>query len=613
MRNYTLVLIFLIISQLLIAQSIERIEPPNWWVGMKNTSLQLMVYGKKIGDATVQINYPGVRVEKISQTPNPNYIFVDLTISPTAKAGQFDLVFSTDKKTFATKKYELKARSSNSANRKGFDNTDVLYLITPDRFANGDPSNDQVKGLKELPNRSNEGGRHGGDVEGLRQSLDYVKEMGFTAIWLNPVLENDMEEYSYHGYSTTDFYRVDPRFGTNSSYQKMAQEAQQKGIKLIMDMIVNHCGSFHWWMDDLPFPDWINQWPEYTQTNHQKTVVQDPYASAADKKQFVDGWFVPTMPDLNQRNVYMANYLVQNSIWWIEFAGLSGIRMGTYPYPDMDYMTEWTRRVMEEYPHFNVVGEEWNLDPSIVAYWQKDKDNPNGYTSDLKSIMDFPLQASVSKALVSEEKWGSGWITLYEALAKDFIYADPSMLVTFPDNHDMSRFYTQVNEDYDLFKLGIVYYMTMRGIPQIYYGTEILMGNPNSTSHGEIRSDFPGGWAGDQVNGFTGEGLSQQQKSAQEFFKNILNWRKTANLVHFGKLMHFKPQDGVYVYFRYNDREKLMVVLNKNKGATSLSLDRFEEMLEGVKGGTDVLSGKRLLFKNSLDLVPMGALVIELE
>ena len=350
------------------------------------------------------------------------------------------------------------------------------------------------------------------------------------------------------------------------------------------------------------------------QTNHRKTLLQDPHAAAADKKVFSDGWFVPTMPDLNQRNPMMANYLTQLSIWWIEYAHLNGIRMDTYPYPDMDYMTEWTRRIMEEYPNFNIVGEEWYEEqPTIVAYWQKGKVNPNGYTSELKSVMDFPIRYATQKALTEEESWSSGWIDLYEMLALDFLYPDPYELVIFPDNHDMSRIFSQVDEDYDLYKLAIAFYATTRGVPQIYYGTEILMKNPGTTDHGIIRSDFPGGWPGDAVNGFTGRGLTEQQKDAQQYMRKLLNWRKSNEVIHKGKLTHFIPQDGVYVYFRHHEGQKVMVVLNKNKEPYNLKLKRFAEMIGDAKKGRDIVSGEPITIHGSFELEPMAPMIIELQ
>lgn len=590
---------------------INRIEPPNWWVGMKNTTLQLLIYGDQIGDFNPEINYAGITITQITKVPNPNYLFLDLQIAPETKAGDVKIDFKKDGKIVESHSYPLWERDAGSAEREGFNNSDVMYLITPDRFANGDASNDAVAGLREAPNRTNKGGRHGGDIQGIRDHLDYIKDLGFTAIWLNPVLENDMETYSYHGYSTTDYYKIDSRFGSNESYRTFCKESKDAGIKMIMDIIVNHCGSFHWWMDDLPTKDWVNFSEEpYVGTNHRKTVIQDPHVAKVDYQTMVDGWFVKTMPDLNQRNPLLATYLIQNSIWWIEYSYLAGIRMDTYPYPHQWFMTDWTKAIMEEYPDFNIVGEEWNSNPAIVAYWQRGKQNPNGYTSDLRSLMDFPVQLACREALTQKEAWGDGWIGLYEMIANDFQYADPDNLVIFPDNHDMMRFYSQINEDFDLFKLGIVFYATTRGIPQFYYGTEILM--TSTDDHGIVRTDFPGGWPGDKVNARTGAGLSNKQKETQAFFKKILQWRKDKTAIHTGKLIHFEPKDGIYVYFRYNDTNKIMVVLNKGK-QKNLELARFEELLHDVKGGKEVLTETKYSMQGSLEVPANGPMIIELE
>ncbi|MCB0519880.1 MAG: glycoside hydrolase family 13 protein [Lewinellaceae bacterium] len=591
---------------------ITHMEPPNWWVGMKNPNVQLLVHGEGVGNLTPTLQYPGVKLEMAIKVKNPNYLFLDLVVDKTAKPGTVKIDFAQNGKTVESRTWELLQREAGAAERQGFNNADVLYLITPDRFANGDPNNDQVAGLQEKPNRSLAGGRHGGDIEGMRQHLDYVSDMGFTAIWLNPVLENDMQAYSYHGYSTTDFYKVDPRYGSNESYRQLAEEAKIKGVKLIMDMIVNHCGLEHWWMKDPPMDDWINFPDKYQETNHRKSVIQDPHASQLDHKIFTDGWFVPTMPDLNQRNPLMATYLTQNSIWWVEYLGLAGIRMDTYPYPDMDYMADWTKALMTEYPNFNIVGEEWHENPAIVSYWQKGKVNTNGYTSDLKSLMDFPLQAALSRALNNPDP-NRCWDILYETMAQDFLYPDPMSLVVFPDNHDMSRIFTQVNEDFDLFKLAIAYTLTTRGIPQLYYGTEILMKNPGTQDHGIIRSDFPGGWAGDAIDGFNGKGLTNQQQEAKAFVKKLLTWRKSAPAVQWGKLTHFIHKDGVYVFFRYSQKQRVMVVLNRNPTAKTLELERFAEMLKGYDRGIDVLSGGKFDLKGSIELPAKAPLVLVLE
>ena len=613
MKPLYLFLFILLTPCFLFSQNkIKRVEPPNWWVDMKDSRVQLMIYGEQIGNLDPKIDFPGVRIEQVRKVKSPNYLFLDLIMDQSLEPGTFPIRFFDQDILVDTFSFQFLDREKDPTEMESFNGQDVMYLITPDRFANGDASNDEMPGMTEKLNRSFKGGRHGGDIEGIRQNLDYLAEMGFTAIWLNPLLENNMEEYSYHGYSTTDFYRVDPRFGSNEAYRQLSREARSKGIKLIMDMIVNHCGSFHWWMEDLPMEDWINQWDEMTFTNHKKTLIQDPYAAQIDRKIFIDGWFVITMPDLNQRNELMATYLIQNAIWWIEYLGLAGIRMDTYPYPGGEYMTQWTRRIMEEYPNFNVVGEEWFGDPAIVSYWQKGKVNPDGYTSELKSLMDFPVQQAVVKALNEPETRGTGWITLYEMMAKDFLYADPFELVVFPDNHDMSRIFSQVNEDFDKYKLANTFFLTTRGVPQIYYGTEILMKNPPSGDHGLIRSDFPGGWKGDKVNGFTGEGLTSQQKAARNWMKELLNWRKTASAIHNGQLVHFLPQDGTYVYFRFNEQQKIMVILNKNENDYQLELNRFSELLQSVSEGRDVMSNTVYNMTGSIRLPNKGALVLEL-
>lgn len=589
-------------------EKIDRVEPPFWWAGMKNPTLQLLIHGENIAQLTPKIQYKGLSLERVIKVKNPNYLFLDLKMSENIASGTCNIVFLDGEKVAASYNYEFLTRDKGSAQREGFNNADVLYLITPDRFVNANPDNDSMDGLAEKSNRSFKGGRHGGDIAGIENSLDYIEDLGFTAIWVNPVLENDQEEYSYHGYSTTDFYKVDPRFGSNEAYQALSKKAKAKGVKMIMDMIVNHCGSGHWWMDDLPTDDWLNSTKEYVQTNHKKSVIQDPYGAQIDRQTFVDGWFVRTMPDLNQRNELLGTYLTQNSIWWIEYADLAGIRMDTYPYPDMNYMTDWTKAVMAEYPNFNVVGEEWNGNPAIVAYWQKGKQNSNGYTSELKSLMDFPVQENLVKAL----NVGS-WNPVYEMLANDFLYADPDNLVVFPDNHDMNRFFASVGESLEKFKLGLAFILTTRGIPQIYYGTEILMSNPGNGDHGIIRSDFPGGWQGDRVNGFTGDGLSDQQKEAKAFLKNILQWRKGATALHHGKLLHYVPEHNTYVYFRYTDEKKVMVVLNMGNEVANLDLARFSEGLQNSTSGKEIISGKVYKLSENLTVTAKTAMIIDLD
>lgn len=613
MRKLYLFLISIAFSISTFALNIDRIEPMFWWVGMKNPTVQLMIHGQEIAATEISLNYPGVKIQTISRQENPNYVFIDLSISSEAKAGSFPIQFKKNKKEVVSYTYELKNRELNSANRKGFDGSDVIYLITPDRFVNGNPQNDAVVGMKELPNRAHMNGRHGGDIQGIKNSLDYLSGMGFTSVWLNPVLENNMTQVSYHGYSTTDFYKVDPRYGTNEEYRELGKAIHGKGMKLMMDMIFNHIGSEHWWMNDMPSADWLNFYPEYKITTHRRTINQDPHASEADKKAMSDGWFVPSMPDMNQRNPFLMKYLIQNSIWWTEYVGLDGIRMDTYPYPDKFGMAEWTDRMLEEYPDFYMVGEEWSMNPATVAYWQKGKLNQDGYVSNLPGLMDFPLNNAVVQSLKNPETWGGGLVTLYEALSNDFQFADPEKLVIFPDNHDMSRFYTQLGENVDLLKMGIAYYATTRGIPQLFYGTEILMSNPGTEEHGVIRSDFPGGWAGDQVNAFTGTGLTDKQKQVQDYIRKVLNWRKTNSTVQFGELKHFAPENGIYVYFRYNQSGKVMVVLNKNTQEKTIETDRFSEIMANCTSGKEIISGAEITDLKNLKVPASSAIIIELK
>ncbi len=567
---------------------IDRVDPPNWWVGMKWNEVQLMVYGEDLAGAVPTVSYDGVSIKRSSSLSNSNYKFIDLAINSSAKPGTVEIDLGDAGKI----DFPILEREEGRSNLRGFDNADNIYLITPDRFANGDPGNDNVTGMKERANRDEPCGRHGGDIEGMRKNLDYIKDMGFTAIWLNPLLENDMQDNSYHGYSTTDFYKVDPRYGSNEDYKRLADEAREKGMGIIMDMIVNHIGSEHWWMKDLPADDWLNYPDNYVGTNHRRTTLQDPYASERDKQIFSDGWFVRTMPDLNQRNEYMGIYLIQNAIWWVEYLGLEGIRMDTYPYPDADYMTWWTKAVMDEYPEFSIVGEEWSAMPGQVSFWQRGKKNANGYTSHLTSLMDFPTQQNMVKSLIDPELRWNTWVDLYENLAQDYMYPDPYSLVVFPDNHDMSRIYTQVKENYSWYKMALAYVATMRGVPQIYYGTELLM--TDNGDHCIIRTDYPGGWDGDKVNAFTGKGLSKEQKEARDFMTRLLKWRLTNSAVQTGKLTHFNPEQGAYVYFRYDNSSTVMVAMNKNTKEVELDLSKYAEVVPTWTRVKNILTGESM-------------------
>lgn len=593
--------------------TLERIEPVNWWAGMAQSRLQILLYGEGVGHLNPRVETDGIRILEVVRVENQDYLFLYLELAD-VPAGTYSIEL-LDGDTVATSfEYELLERRAGSAGRAGFDASDVIYLITPDRFANGDPSNDEVEGYSEKINRADKSGRHGGDLQGVIDNLDYIAEMGFTAIWLNPVLENNIER-AYHGYATTDFYKVDPRFGTNEQYRELSRLAAERGIKLIQDMIPNHAGAPHWFVEDPPTKDWINFGGEFVATSHRRQTNQDIYASDYDKRLHADGWFVKVMPDLNQREPLMADYLTQNAIWWVEYADLGGIRVDTWPYPDKAFMAQWTRDILTEYPNLNIVGEEWSLDVPIVAYWQRGKVNHDGYVSHAPSMMDFPLQDAVVESLTDEPReYHEPLLRMYEVLALDYLYPNPANLVIFPDNHDMARFFTQVEEDIDLFKMGLIYFLTMRGIPQIYYGTEILMdSSEDPDDHGIIRTDFPGGWEGDTANAFTGEGLTAQQADAQAFLRKLLNWRKSAEVIHSGRLMHFAPADGVYAYFRYSNDASVMVVFNHNRADVEIDLEPFAERLAGYSTAQDVLNPSIHNLDIALPVPAKTALVLELE
>lgn len=614
-KSSVLLLCFLFLGTISMHAQIDRVEPPFWWSGMQHQELEVMFYGKNIATYEPSIAQ-GVVLSKITRTENPNYIFVMLDLKDLA-AGSYKIDFKKDGKTAFSENYELRQRDPDSNLKQGFDSSDVIYLITPDRFANGAVSNDVVKTMHEKTlDRTDDYGRHGGDIKGITNHLDYIDQMGFTAIWPSPVLTNDMKESSYHGYAMTDFYQVDPRFGTLEDYIELADSAKNKGIKLIMDQVANHIGSEHWWMRDLPARDWINYQGEFLKdtivvTNHRRTTNQDLYASVKDRNLMSQGWFVATMPDLNQRNPLLAKYLIQNSIWWIETLDLGGIRQDTYPYPDKEFMADWAGAIMQEYPNFSIVGEEWSTNPLLVGYWQHGSNNTDGYASNLTSTMDFPMQKALVEALTEEESWDQGFVKVYEGLANDFYYPAPKNIMIFPDNHDMDRIFTQLNEDLVLTKMALGYMLSLPRIPQVYYGTEILMENSAKPGdHGLIRTDFPGGWKKDQVNAFTGKGLTKDQKEMQSFLKKVLNYRKNSPAIHSGKTIHFAPENGVYTLFRIKNDEIVSLIMNKNEAPVSLDLNRFEEVGLLGKQVENILSGESFIFENNLEIRSKGILLL---
>ena len=615
MKHFYSYLHLLLIVTLLSADNnksyqIDHLEPPSWWIGMANNTLQLMVHGKNISDLEPEFNFHGVLINKVHRVENPNFLFIDLLLSETARPGKFDILFNKSGQTIISYSYEILKRTAGSAERQGFSPADVIYLITPDRYANGNPDNDSVPSLKEKPNRRNKDGRHGGDIKGIINHLDYIAEMGFTQIWLNPVLENDQHTFSYHGYSTTDYYNIDERFGTNELYKELSEIAQNKGIGIIMDLILNHIGSEHWLMYDLPSSDWINHNGEFVQTSHIHESIYDPYIPQFEKDLFTSGWFVETMPDLNQSNPFLANYLIQLSIWWVEYAKLSGFRIDTYPYIDKDFLTIWSKRIAREYPNFNFCGEAWNNNPSMVAYWQKGSKPYDGYISYIPSMKDFPLQKALVQGLMSEEKWDSGIGDIYRVLANDYQYGDPYNLLVFAGNHDMQRIYSQLSENMDLYKMAMSFILTTRGIPQIYYGAEIAM--TSTRDHGELRKDFPGGWAGDKIDAFNGIRLSGEQREAQNFMRDLLNWRKSSLAIGKGSLVHYPVKNGVYVYFRLYENDLVMVMMNNNKRSIRIDPGHFNEVLAEKNQGISVLDNRVYDLTTKINLPGKTALILEI-
>ncbi len=606
-------LIFLIIlfaSVSISAQEnyIQQIEPPNWWVKMKNPNLQLLIHGKKITDSKVQIISDKVKLLKVNRVDNPNYLFVDIKINKDAKPGTFNIIF-TNGKVLTKHKYELKKKSNR---KRGFSSADFIYLLMPDRFANGNTKNDTAVGILEKTNREDPNGRHGGDIEGVINNLDYIKNLGITALWLNPTIENNNPKYSYHGYAITNFYKTDPRFGTNQDYKKLADELHKKDMKLIMDMIFNHCSINHWWMKDLPTKNWANTNPDY-RSNFRGSTISDIHASKNDRKRMTQGWFDEHMPDLNQHNPFLANYLIQNSLWWIEFADLDGIRMDTQPYPFKDFMADWAKKVHEEYPDFTLLGETWLQKPAFTAYFSGNSPISGNYNSNLNSTTDFPLYYASRDAFNQSDSWTEGLSSIYYILAQDFLYKNAGNNLIFLDNHDLDRYFTSVGEDINKLKMGLAFLLTCRGIPMIYYGTEILTTGHEHKGHGHIRTDFPGGWKNDKINAFTKEGRTKEQNEIYNYIKKIADFRKTNEAITKGKFLHFVPENNVYVYFRYIENKAVMILLNNNNlEERTVDCKRFNEILKGYSSGKDIISEK-IYNLDKITIDKKSSLIIQLK
>lgn len=605
-RLFLFALAFLTVSS---AKSIDitRVEPSNWWTGMKNSELQILVYGPNIGRSTVTINYPGIKLKEVAKTSNPNYAFIYLTIAKGAKPGNVPLVFKDGQEKFIYQ-YPIKSRTDKSG-ALGFNPSDVLYLITPDRFANGNPGNDNLEDVKV--NRASPNARHGGDLEGIAKHLDYIKDLGMTTVWLNPIQENKMRGGSYHGYAITDFYKMDPRFGTNEEFKFLVKNIHAKGMKMVMDMVFNHCGSSHWWMNDLPSKDWINNDGVFLQTNHATVTAMDIHASPSEKRTFLDGWFTRGMPDLNQRNRHLATYLIQNSIWWIEETRIDGIRQDTYSYMDYDFLAKWCKEVRDEYPNFNIVGETWYNKSTASAWWQE-KSRLSKQNSYLKTAMDFSLTFIMQTAF--DSKTDNGYFTnIFEDIAQDFIYPDPYNILTFLDNHDMSRFNRKGETDLKRYKQGLAFLLTTRGIPQIYYGTEILMTGTKEEGDGRLRKDFPGGWPEDKTNEFTRNGRTAMQNEAWDYMQKLLQWRKKNIAVTQGKMIHYAPRNGVYVYGRIKDNNGVLVILNGAITDQTVTMDRFSDITSGYTSGRDVITSQTFEFKNTITVPAKGEFILELK
>lgn len=629
MRRFQLLFLIIIFNFHLYGQDfLFHVEPLNWWVDMKSPKFEILVHGDKVGECDVNILDERIKLIKTINLENPNYIVLGIQILERSKAFSFDIEFSKEGKLFEKYNYQLLKKSKRILTKDTYNSSDVIYLITPDRFSNGDKKNDIVSSLREKKiNRRKPSFRHGGDIKGIINHLDYISDMGFTAIWSTPMLENDMKNLSYHGYAITDLYKIDPRMGTNELYKELSLKAKEKGIKLIKDVVLNHVGSSHWWIEDLPSEDWLNYPNDLKYTTHTRESLHDPYAIKEDVRNFTDGWFTESMPDLNQRNPILARYLIQNSLWWIEYAQLSGFRVDTYSYSNRKFLNFWNITIQKEYPGFNIVGEEWTTDKSIIGLWQKplsDKKLNSSiinqkFPSNVPSLMDFPLNDAILKSLQPKtQKWDHKLSILYRNMAQDYLYPNPKNMVVFLDNHDMSRVYYQLNHDLDYWKMAHSFLLTTRGIPQIYYGTEVLISDSSKPGdHGVLREDFPGGWDHDKKNAFT-DLLTDKQLEAKAFLKNLLNWRKTCSAIHSGGLKHFAPsyENELYAMLRYDKRSIVLLVMNNDtKKKKIIPNDYIKEVSSKLsnKLAIDVVNGKDLNINNSITIDSKSFLLLELK
>ncbi len=633
MRRLFLSALCLLSALFLAAQNpIAHVEPLSWWTGMK-TELQLLVQGPGIGSYDVQIEgAKGVKVKAVHKADSPNYLFIDVDVAPKAKPGTYTLVFTDGEREI---RYPYQINTREKVQRESYTTADLIYLIVPDRFANGDPSIDSTDDTAEKVNRAQPMGRHGGDLQGIINHLDYIADLGATAIWCTPLLGDNARRGSYHGYACSDYYHIDPRYGTNEKYREFVEKSHRKGIKVILDVVTNHSSTEHWWMQDLPFTDWVHMNEPYVNSNHQMSLALDPNASKADLAIMENGWFSRGMPDMNLDNPFMLKYFQQWAIWWIEYSKLDGFRVDTWFYNEKVPMSLWAKAVTDEYPGFNIVGEVWNANPDYIAYWQGGNPNTDGFDSHLPSVMDFPLQAAISQTLSApipgQEQPRQGapqgrgrraqdLSAVYNALTHDFVYHDLSHMLIFLSNHDIARIGDTFGHSPERMKIAFTLLATLRGIPQLFYGDEMMFvtGNPRRDD-GRLRMDFPGGWEGDSVNLFTEEGRLAAAKDStyahvvdlHGYARTLFQWRKGKDVIHSGKTLHFIPQDNTYGYFRYNDSEVVFVFINLSQEPQKVSWTRFREMTDGLGAGRNVLTGESVTVSDNTEVAPLSSLIIE--
>jgi len=593
---------------------IQRIEPPFWFSGMQNPELQILFYGIDISQCQITIANSSA-ISNVKRTENPNFIFVTINTQK-INTNEIDFIFKLKNQSTFIQKYELRERRKNSALRKSFDSSDTIYLLMPDRFANGNRNNQNDSNTTEKYNRELPGGRHGGDIEGIIQNLDYIQSLGVTAIWSTPLCEDNEAEFSYHSYGQSDVYKIDPRFGTNEDYLRLSDEVHNKDMKLIMDYVTNHWGLSHWMVNDSPTNDWIHRFENYVQTNHKRSTISDINASKIDRTICLNGWFVPTMPDLNIGNPLVFNYLCQNAIWWIEYANLDGFRVDTYNYSEPEHISKWTKAITDEYPNFNLVGEITMRNQGLLSYWQKDSPiaKIQNFNSNLPSVMDFALSDALQIIFnEDDDTWDYGITRVYDLLSKDFLFPNVNNLLIFGENHDTKRLNHIYNNDFRKYKMAMTMLATMRGIPQLYYGSEIGMSGDQNLGDADIRKDFPGGWENDENNAFHPETRSEFQKVYFDFTAKLFHWRKTNPAIHFGKTTHYIPENNVYVYFRYNDKQTVMVLINNNPENQEIYTYRFKENIENYKTGKEVTADLVFDLSQPIFMEGKSALILELE